>query len=232
MGLRTWFFRKTGINLKKDCNKNTLNKASNNLDPYRYVSYGSHVTFGNDLLGYPSFAGGCVIGDYTYFAKAIVGHKSIIGRYCSFGNNLLISPDNHPSDWLSTHPMQYNKNFKKVPEIKVYHYDGLLNPPETVIGNDVWCGHNVTILQGVKIGDGVVVGTGSIVTKDVPPYAIVVGNPARIVKYRFSSEIIEELLELKWWELEAEELDGVEFPDIRKAIDQIKEIKKRKTENQ
>ena len=143
------------------------------------------------------------------------------------GNNLLVSPDSHPTDWLSTHPLQYNRNFKKVPEIhNIKYYDRLLDPPTTIIGNDVWCEHNVTILQGVTIGDGAIIGTGSIVTKNIPPYAIVVGIPAQIIKYRFSSEVISELLQLKWWNLEATDLDGVDFDNIHKAIAQIRIIKK------
>jgi len=69
-----------------------------------------------------------------------------------------------------------------------------------VVGNDVWLGHNVTVMGGVTIGDGAVVGSGAIVTKSIPPYAIAVGNPARIIKYRFDSTIIEKIMAIKWWD--------------------------------
>lgn len=232
MSLRTWIFQKTGIRLKEKSRKRfeSVEKDENKNqdminDPYGHVEYGAHVTLGNEILGYPVFAWNCKIGDYTYFAKAMIGHNCFFGRYCSFGTNLLVSPDSHPTNWLSTHPLQYNEKFKKIPKIQICHYDQLKNPPNTVIGNDVWCGHNVTILQGVKIGDGAIIGTGAVVTKDVAPYGIAVGVPARVVKYRFDEKIIKELIKIKWWELEADELDGVDFNNIHKALQQIKKIR-------
>lgn len=90
------------------------------------------------------------------------------------------------------------------------------------IGNDVWIGDNVIIKNGVKIGDGAVVGLGAVVTKDVPPYAVVAGVPAKIIKYRFSDEIISELLELEWWNLEEDVIRQIPYDNIEKAIEFIK----------
>ena len=93
------------------------------------------------------------------------------------------------------------------------------------IGNDVWIGDNVFIKSGVKIGDGAVVGAGAVVTKDVPPYAVVVGVPARVIKYRFDEKTIAELLELKWWDLDAQIVKSLPFRDVGLCIEKLKEIR-------
>lgn len=91
----------------------------------------------------------------------------------------------------------------------------------------MWLGANAVLLQGITIGDGAVIAAGSIVTKDVPPYAIVGGAPAKVIRYRFDSEIIEKLLELKWWDLEFEDLKEVDFDNIELAIKQVQESKRK-----
>jgi hypothetical protein len=96
------------------------------------------------------------------------------------------------------------------------------------IGNDVWTGHNVNIMAGVSVGDGAIVGAGSVVTKDVPPFAIVAGVPARVVRMRFSEAIIERLLRVKWWDLELSELSGLPFRDVERCLDRIEEIRERR----
>jgi acetyltransferase-like isoleucine patch superfamily enzyme len=139
------------------------------------------------------------IGEYTYGKpKVIHGGKKTsltIGKYCSLSTHIVIFlGGDHRVDWISTYPFP----------LLWEHARSITGHPSTggnvVIGNDVWIGYNVTILSGVKIGDGAVIGTGSLVTHDVPPYAIAAGNPARIVRYRFSEEAIEKLLQIKWWD--------------------------------
>ena len=93
------------------------------------------------------------------------------------------------------------------------------------IGNDVWTGHNVNILADVTIGDGAVVAAGSVVTKDVPPYAIAAGVPAVLKGFRFADSVIERLLKLKWWDLELSQLSGSPFRDIERCMDLIENIK-------
>ena len=95
----------------------------------------------------------------------------------------------------------------------------------TQVGNDVWSGHNVNVMAGVNVGDGVIIAAGAVVTKDVPPYAIVAGVPAQIIRYRFSEKNIERLLALKWWEMELSELSGLSFKDIEKCLDALEEKK-------
>ena len=101
-------------------------------------------------------------------------------------------------------------------------------PCNIKIGNDVWIAENVTIIGNVNIGDGAIIAFGAIVTHDIPPYAIVGGVPAKIIKYRFSQEIIDELLELKWWNLPYEFIVTLPFNDINQCILKIKEYKNRR----
>jgi serine acetyltransferase len=92
------------------------------------------------------------------------------------------------------------------------------------IGNDVWTGHNVNIMSGVNVGDGAVIAAGAVVTKDVPPYAIVAGVPATIKRYRFSDKIVERLLRSKWWELELSQLSGLPFNDVERCLEAIERL--------
>lgn len=146
------------------------------------------------------------IGAHTYIRSG--SHLSLvssIGRFCSVGSDVFIGQEKHthPIDWLSTHPFQYTGSPLS------YHA-----PTEmAVIGHDVWIGHSATIMEGVTVGTGAVVGTGAMVTKDVPPYAVVVGVPAKVVKYRYSPEVAERLLASEWWKRSIEELHQLPLYD-------------------
>jgi acetyltransferase-like isoleucine patch superfamily enzyme len=142
------------------------------------------------------------IGRRTYFNTNIQAKNCIIGRYCSIGSDVIIGFSSHPIDYVSTHPSFYsnNKCFETFAD-KMYFDESI---KQTTIGSDVWIGSRVVIQPGVRISDGAVIAIGSVVTKDVPPYAVVGGVPAKIIKFRFSQTIIEELLKIKWWELNDE----------------------------
>ena len=123
------------------------------------------------------------------------GHV-LVGRYCALGHRLTFELGlNHDYRQVTTYPFEDLADGKE-PQINHYNH---VNLKQIIIGNDVWIGCDVTILGGVRIGNGAVIGARSVVAKDVPPYAVVVGNPARVIKYRFDEETIRALQEIKWW---------------------------------
>jgi virginiamycin A acetyltransferase len=143
------------------------------------------------------------VGMYSYggcFDALRIGAHTKIGRYCSFASGVWRFNGNHPMGFKSMHPYFYNPFFGQVEH-------ELIDRSEIVIGNDVWVGQNALILPRVRrIGDGAVIGAGSVVTKDVPDYAVVAGNPAEIRRYRFSKETIQKIKGQQWWSKTIEEL--------------------------
>ncbi len=158
-----------------------------------------------------------IVGDYTYyddpqdiynFEKNVlylfefIDEKLIIGKFCQLATvvRFIMNGSNHHMSGISTYPFKVmGKSWQNAP----------MDPPfkgNTVIGNDVWIGNSATIMQGIKIGDGAIIGTNSLVTKDVKPYTIVGGNPAREIRQRFDDQTIEFLLELKWWDWTIEKI--------------------------
>lgn len=141
------------------------------------------------------------IGDYTYGNIIILewgeGADLRIGKYCSIADGTIIMlGGEHRTDWITTYPFTAVQILERVKKIKGH--------PKTKgnnvkIGNDVWIGKNVIILSSVTVGDGSVIGAGAVVTKDVKPYTIVAGNPAKQIKLRFKKSQIKQLLEVQWW---------------------------------
>lgn len=147
-----------------------------------------------------------------------------VGRYCSIAMNAAIGLESHPINWLSTTALQYAHNHLHF-ERFVGHTVAKRGFPlhgQTVIGNDVWIGANALIMAGVNIGDGAIIAAGAVVTRDVPPYAIVGGVPAKVLKYRFDEKTIAELLELRWWRFNIAALGIINWADIHSAIELIK----------
>lgn len=171
------------------------------------------------------------IGDYSYICHStIIAPNVEIGKFCSIADDVIIGVGSHPLNALSTHPFQYARHkVKMIGNILVDKENLLKVPPtnkKTIIGNDVWIGTRAIILKDVSIGDGAVIGANAVVTKDVPPYAIVAGVPARVIKYRFSQEIIDKLEELKWWNYPKDFIINLPFADIDKCIEIIENAKK------
>ena len=160
-----------------------------------------------------------IVGDYTYyddfenvenFEKNVkylfdfVGDKLIIGKFCMIASDVkfIMNGANHLTDSLSTYPFSiFGNGWEKAMEGKTFPQKGNIT-----IGNDVWIGYNATIMAGVTIGDGAIIATNATVVKDVEPYSIVGGNPAKEIKKRFSEETIAKLLELQWWNWDIEKI--------------------------
>ena len=178
-----------------------------------------------------------IVGDYTYyddyetngedFEKHVthfypfIGDKLIIGKFCSLakGIRFIMNGANHRLDGLTTYPFNIIGNgWEKVtPRIEDLPLKG-----DTIIGNDVWIVENVTILPGVHIGDGAIIGANSVVAKDIEPYAVAVGNPCHVVKKRFTEEKIQILLNLKWWDFDEEKIFNNLEALVKGNIDKLK----------
>ncbi|PMB28084.1 chloramphenicol acetyltransferase [Fischerella thermalis CCMEE 5319] len=161
-----------------------------------------------------------IIGDYTYYDDLedsenfernvlyhypFIGDKLIIGKFCALatGIKFIMNGANHQMSGFSTYPFNiFGSGWERVtPKPEELPFKG-----DTVIGNDVWIGYEAVIMPGVKIGDGAIVAAKSVVVKDVPPYAVVGGNPASLLRQRFPDEIIDALLEIAWWNWDIEKI--------------------------
>lgn len=161
---------------------------------------------GANVINKSSYVVNSEIGYASYIGKNSILMFTKIGRYCSIASDFSIIQGIHPTrKWVSTHPSFFSKtklipisytNENKFNELKFTSNE---NKYYVEIGNDVWVASKVTVLPGVVIGDGAIVAAGSIVTKDVPPYAIVAGVPAKVIGYRFSEDEIQWLQKLEWW---------------------------------
>lgn len=140
------------------------------------------------------------IADFSYISNDSIISNVEIGKFCSISSDVQIGLGPHPSRvFVSTYPAFYSDENLGCP--MTFRNDKIFDDsvPKTVLGNDVWIGANVIIPGGIRIGTGAIVAAGAVVAKDVPPYAVVGGNPARIIRYRFSEEQIKSLLESEWW---------------------------------
>lgn len=192
---------------KKEQHERELNAKYGNLTKYRISDPRAHI------------------GDYTYGIPDIVEYSPLwsleIGKFCCISNNVEII-------FGGQHHYEHISSYAFIPKIQEYFDNYKYSDKPTkpvVIGNDVWIGRNVTILQGVTIGDGAVLGTNAVIAKDIPPYAIVVGNPVRIIKYRFNPEQIKALQRIQWWnwppEKIKEHINEIMSPDIDSFINKF-----------
>lgn len=166
-------------------------------------------------------------GEASYLGSNSVIMHTDIGKFCSLSWGITIGPANHDYNKLTTHDFLYNNFYSLNPTSEpVYNRFS----KRTEIGNDVWIGTGVTIANGIKIGDGAVIGANTMVTKDVEPYSIIIGNPGRVLKKRFTEEQINELLELKWWDLPMNIIkDNFEMfgkDNIKESLITLKEIRR------
>jgi virginiamycin A acetyltransferase len=166
------------------------------------VNINNTELFGTVFFGFGSYINSGMIRSYCE-----------IGRYCSIGRNVSIGLGNHDINNLSTSPFFESLNQKNTLKL------ASTEPKRRVIiGNDVWIGDNVMIASGVSVGDGCVLAGGAVVTKDIPPYTVVGGVPAKHIKHRFSLEISEALSNIKWWNIPPNELKALPLGDIEVSI--------------
>jgi virginiamycin A acetyltransferase len=162
-----------------------------------------------------------VVGEYSYYddpegpehfeAKCVlyhfpfIGDKLVIGKFCALarGVRFIMNGANHQMNGFSTYPFYV---FGKGWELVTPQLSDVPSKGDTVIGNDVWLGYDVLVMPGVTIGDGAIVATRSVVVSDVPPYSVVGGNPAKVIRNRFSEKVINELLAIRWWDWPVEKI--------------------------
>lgn len=178
-----------------------------------------------------------IVGDFTYFSDVdfeshvthhydFYGDRLMIGKFCQIasGVNFIMNGANHQMNAVSTFPFYILEGWQQdVPPLSAMPIKG-----DTIVGNDVWIGQNVTILPGVKIGDGAIIAANSTVGSDVSAYTIVAGNPAKPIRKRFDDELIGILLQFKWWDKEIDEINRL-IPLLSNSdLEKVKEVLKQK----
>lgn len=198
-------------NLKNQCYiKNVV--VSKNISIGNYTYY-------EDPIDSTKFEENCVLFNWQEF-----GDKLIIGNFCAIANGVqfLMGSANHRMSSITTYPFSaFGGSWE---EIVPPHLSQLPHKGDTIIGNDVWIGRESLIMPGIHIGNGAIIAARSIVTKDIPSYAIVGGNPAKIIRMRFDNEMIESLEKLKWWDFDCDKLEKWLPILCSEDIDKVKEI--------
>lgn len=200
-----------------------IKKLFSNLICKGYYKKKHCIFLKNSIITNSTFAGYNKIGSNTKFLSSKIGKYSyighncffvetVIGRYCSIAKNVKVITGTHPINmFVSTSPVFFSNTYPfSLYKGKTGRFNEIKYVSENIqckIGNDVWIGEDVKLMGGITIGDGAIIGAGSIVTKDVLPYTIVVGIPAKIIKYRFEKDIIEEMIKEKWWNYDLDELN-------------------------
>lgn len=171
------------------------------------------------------------VGAFTDLGDNVESQGVEIGRYCEFGPGAILGATGHPITWLGVSPFQYKAStfgwHPSADAVEVIDPEAGGRPSfrggPTRIGNDVWVGAGAVVLRGVTIGDGAVVAANAVVTRDVAPYAIVGGVPAREIRLKVAEHHRDELLDLRWWQFAPNDLSGIAFDDVPRAIEQLRE---------
>ena len=186
--------------------KNALKKSNCLFSRRCYIDKSSSFGGHNKIIGDTQIYN-CEIGFGTYIGTGCLFKNTKFGKFCSIGADIKVLDGNHPtSTYVSTYPAFYRKegicylNFELNDVFDEYSYTDIGKRWFCEIGNDVWIGSSVSILNGIRIGDGAIIAAGSVVTKDVDPYSIVAGVPAKRIKLRFEDEEVDWLLRFKWWD--------------------------------
>lgn len=166
------------------------------------------------------------MGRYTsVLTNCMISPMLVIGRHCSISHNVLLGGGRHPMEFLTTGTipgLETERSYFSDAEQAFVAND---TSQFTRIGCDVWIGANVSVLRGRSVGHGACLGAGTVVTKDVPPYAVVVGNPGRVIRFRFSERIVESLLRTRWWTLPPALIKDLPYQDIERCADVLEEMR-------
>jgi chloramphenicol O-acetyltransferase type B len=213
----------------------TLNKLKNYYASVKLAKYQCKFASGITSLGKNAefvlepqvslghvevFAGSYSFGAHSYMRSGgeLYGNCTV-GRFCSIGSNVIIGLERnkHPSNWLTT--ALFSKAIEE-------NYLKQASDKPTSIGNDCWIGRDAMIMSGVTIGDGAIIGARALVTSDIPPYAIYAGIPAKLIRYRFGSEIIEKMLASQWWNFSIEQLENLTIDQPELCLEELKKMDK------
>lgn len=217
--------RKYDVEIRPGAQFGTLGQTSITVEAPLCIKPG---LFDIDLIGAFTY-----LGDHQAFQGSFYREVGLIGRFCAIAGRVSIGAQEHPTDAISSHILfgggcdwAVADEFRaRNPDTTTRHAakQGQLTEElgAVEIGNDVWIGEGVYIRKGVSIGDGAIIAAHAVVTRDVPPYAIVGGVPAKVIRYRFAPEIIDELLRLQWWLYGLSALEGVDMTDVEQGLRQI-----------
>jgi len=204
-----------------------------------HVRYNEKLVHGKLTAEAPSsigatIKGNCSIGFLSYIGRDSEIYHTQIGRFCSIAVGFVSGPTNHPTDRFSSHLFTFNNDgpFKGNAEYQKWKRGPSLpsNEGNVTIGNDVWIGRNVVIKRGIRIGDGAIIGAGSVVVKDVEPYSIVAGAPARLIRMRFSPAIINRLTALRWFDyrIDKDALPHLDVSNIESTLSTLEDAIERR----
>jgi acetyltransferase-like isoleucine patch superfamily enzyme len=208
-------------------------QKQSNTDAGGYID-GTASLAANSKLEVPCFLGKgssighkSTVGKYAFInADSIIYANVTIGRYCAFGRFVEVGLAQHPLEFLSTHHLTISTSpFLRDVDFSTARKIPWQVHPTTVVGHDVWIGAKACIVSGVTIGSGAVVAAGSVVTKDVAPYMIVGGNPAREIRSRFDSDTVEQLLKYEWWDLPLGQINQLPFDNVNACLTALKAIR-------
>lgn len=221
-------FKKISLGLLRKFRYRKINTKISTFDIGNNFSCGEYCLIGTNTI----ISDNVKIGNLTYIntsiGQVVIESNVNIGSFCSIAPNVIIAPGNHYISFVTTHPLLYNTYYSKLMNLNVTldHYGLIDKDVQTNIGNDVWIGMNSIIKRGVTIGDGAIIASGSVVTKDVSPYAIVGGVPAKLIRFRFEQEQIQALSECRnIWQLTPAELEA-NFSSLYNISEYIKAFKK------